>query len=186
MAAQVRQVFANLGGILEGVGSTFSNVVEFTTYVVGRDSVQAYIAARTDLYPEIFPRRRLSPQHPAGGRRPRQGGVPAGDQGRRRAALTNRQLSSDDPTRSPRACRRTAPSPSGEGWGEGEKVVRPEPSRRELVEGRWAARYTLSSRSVGLRIPSHSTNAIIIRADPPSDTGHPQYSPTAPSGSAPT
>ena len=55
MAAQVRQVFANLGGILEGVGATFSNVVEFTTYVVGRDSVQPYIAARTDVYPEIFP-----------------------------------------------------------------------------------------------------------------------------------
>lgn len=55
MAAQTRQVFANLGGILEGVGATFSNVVEFTTYVVGRDSVQAYIAARTDVYPEIFP-----------------------------------------------------------------------------------------------------------------------------------
>ena len=55
MAAQVRQVFANLGGILEGVDATFSNVVEFTTYVVGRDSVQAYIAGRTDLYPEIFP-----------------------------------------------------------------------------------------------------------------------------------
>ena len=55
MAAQVRQVFANLGGILEGVDATFSNVVEFTTYVVGRDSVQAYIAARTDVYPEIFP-----------------------------------------------------------------------------------------------------------------------------------
>ena len=55
MAAQVKQVFANLGGILEGVDANFSNVVEFTTYVVGRDSVQAYIAARTDLYPELFP-----------------------------------------------------------------------------------------------------------------------------------
>lgn len=55
MAAQVRQVFANLGGILESVGATFSNVVEFTTYVVGRDSVQTYIAGRTEVYPEIFP-----------------------------------------------------------------------------------------------------------------------------------
>ena len=55
MAAQTRQVFDNLGGILAGAGATFSNVVEFTTYVVGRDSVQPYIAARTDLYPEIFP-----------------------------------------------------------------------------------------------------------------------------------
>ena len=55
MAAQTRQVFDNLGGILAGVGATFSNVVEFTTYVVGRDSVQPYIAARTEVYPEIFP-----------------------------------------------------------------------------------------------------------------------------------
>ena len=55
MAAQTRQVFDNLGGILAGVGATFSNVVEFTTYVVGRDSVQAYIAARTDVYPGLFP-----------------------------------------------------------------------------------------------------------------------------------
>ena len=55
MAAQVRQVFDNLGGILESVDATFSNVVEFTTYVVGRDSVQSYIAGRTDVYPAIFP-----------------------------------------------------------------------------------------------------------------------------------
>ena len=55
MAAQARQVFANLGGILESVDATFSNVVEFTTYVVGRDSVQTYIAGRTEVYPEIFP-----------------------------------------------------------------------------------------------------------------------------------
>ena len=55
MAVQVRQVFANLGGILESVDATFSNVVEFTTYVVGRDSVQTYIAGRTEVYPEIFP-----------------------------------------------------------------------------------------------------------------------------------
>ena len=55
MAAQTRQVFENLGGILESVGATFSNVVEFTTYVVGRDSVQAYIPGRTEVYPGIFP-----------------------------------------------------------------------------------------------------------------------------------
>ncbi len=55
MTAQTRQVFENLGGILESVGATFSNVVEFTTYVVGRDSVQGYIAGRTEVYPGIFP-----------------------------------------------------------------------------------------------------------------------------------
>ena len=55
MTVQTRQVFENLGGILESVGATFSNVVEFTTYVVGRDSVQGFIAGRTEVYPEIFP-----------------------------------------------------------------------------------------------------------------------------------
>ena len=55
MAAQTRQVFENLGGVLESVGATFSNVVEFTTYVVGRESVQRYIAARTDVLPRLFP-----------------------------------------------------------------------------------------------------------------------------------
>ena len=55
MAAQTRQVFENLGGVLESVGATFSNVVEFTTYVVGRESVQDYIAARTGVLPGLFP-----------------------------------------------------------------------------------------------------------------------------------
>ena len=55
MVAQTRQVFKNLGGVLEGVGASFSNVVELTTYVVGRESVQGFIEARTDIFPTIFP-----------------------------------------------------------------------------------------------------------------------------------
>ncbi len=55
MTAQTRQVFDNLEGVLESVGATFSNVVEFTTYVVGRDSVQGFIEGRTEVYPSIFP-----------------------------------------------------------------------------------------------------------------------------------
>ncbi len=35
VAAQTRQVFANLGKVLEAVGASFSNVVELTTYLVG-------------------------------------------------------------------------------------------------------------------------------------------------------
>ena len=54
-AAQTRQVLANIGHILAGAGAGFSNVVEFTTYVVGRDSVQQFIAGRNAVYPEIFP-----------------------------------------------------------------------------------------------------------------------------------
>ena len=53
--AQTRQVFENLGGVLESVGATFSNVVELTTYVVGRDSVQGFIEGRTEVFPTIFP-----------------------------------------------------------------------------------------------------------------------------------
>ena len=55
VAAQTRQVFENIGGVLEGVGANFSHVVEFTTYVVGRDSVQGFIEGRTEVFPTIFP-----------------------------------------------------------------------------------------------------------------------------------
>ena len=55
MAAQTRQVYANLAVILESVGASFSDVVEFTTYVVGRDSVQPFMAARADVFPSLYP-----------------------------------------------------------------------------------------------------------------------------------
>tara|TARA_B100000315_G_scaffold253434_1_gene292221 strand:+ start:213 stop:563 length:351 start_codon:yes stop_codon:yes gene_type:complete len=54
-AAQTRQVFQNLGQVLKGAGASFSDVVEFTTYLVGRESVQAFIRARTEIFPQIFP-----------------------------------------------------------------------------------------------------------------------------------
>ncbi len=55
VAAQTCQVFQNIGQVLEGAGASFSDVVEFTTYLVGRDSVQSFIQARTELFPQIFP-----------------------------------------------------------------------------------------------------------------------------------
>ena len=55
MAAQTRQVYENLGNILNSVGAGFSNVVEFTTYVVGRDSVWPFMNARADIFPDLFP-----------------------------------------------------------------------------------------------------------------------------------
>ena len=45
----------NLRHVLYGTGADFSNVVEFTTYVVGRSSIQEYIKGRSEAYPEIFP-----------------------------------------------------------------------------------------------------------------------------------
>ena len=55
LAAQTRQTYENLGGILESVGASFSDVVEFTTYVVGRESVQPFMAARADIFPSLYP-----------------------------------------------------------------------------------------------------------------------------------
>ena len=55
MAAQTRQTYDNLGAILESVGASFSDVVEFTTYLVGRDSVQPFMAARADIFPSLYP-----------------------------------------------------------------------------------------------------------------------------------
>ena len=55
VAAQTRQVFENLGSVLAAAGAGFSNVVEFTTYLVGRESIQPFIAARTELFPTLYP-----------------------------------------------------------------------------------------------------------------------------------
>ena len=54
-AAQTQQCLRNIGHILEAAGAGFSNVVEFTTYVVGRAAVQGFIDGRTRAYPELFP-----------------------------------------------------------------------------------------------------------------------------------
>ena len=61
VSAQARQTFQNIGKVLESVGATFSNVVEFTTYLVGRDSVQPYLDGRVDIFAEIFPNRDYPP-----------------------------------------------------------------------------------------------------------------------------
>ena len=55
VASQTRQVFENIGQILNAAGATFSDVVEFTTYLVGRDSIEPFIAARSEIFPTIFP-----------------------------------------------------------------------------------------------------------------------------------
>ena len=54
-AAQTRQALENIGHILAGAGAGFSDVVEFTTYVVGRSSVQGYLDGRGEVYPTIYP-----------------------------------------------------------------------------------------------------------------------------------
>ena len=54
-AAQTRQVFENLGNVLETAGGSFADVVELMYYLVGRDSVAPFMEARTAIFDEIFP-----------------------------------------------------------------------------------------------------------------------------------
>jgi enamine deaminase RidA (YjgF/YER057c/UK114 family) len=55
MAAQTRQVYKNLGLILESAGASFSNVVELTTLIVGRENLPAHLEVISELYPTLFP-----------------------------------------------------------------------------------------------------------------------------------
>ena len=55
VGAQTRQVLENIGAVLAAAGASFSNVVEFTTYVVGRESIAPFIEARTALFQRLFP-----------------------------------------------------------------------------------------------------------------------------------
>ena len=54
-AAQTRRVFELIGLILSEAGADFSNVMEFTTYIVGRDSVTGFVEARSELFDELYP-----------------------------------------------------------------------------------------------------------------------------------
>jgi len=54
-AAQTRQALENIGHVLTAAGADFGDVVEFTTYVVGRESVPGYLEGRSEVYPDIYP-----------------------------------------------------------------------------------------------------------------------------------
>ena len=47
--------FRTLAVFWNSAGAGFNNVVEFTTYVVGRDSVPGFIDGRNQVFPDIFP-----------------------------------------------------------------------------------------------------------------------------------
>ena len=55
VGAQTTRVFENIGLILQSLGATFSNVVELTIFLVGRETVEPYRDARADIYEKIFP-----------------------------------------------------------------------------------------------------------------------------------
>jgi enamine deaminase RidA (YjgF/YER057c/UK114 family) len=55
LAAQVPQVFENIGKILKDLGSDFEQVVQFTTYLTKADTIPAWFSARAALFPKLFP-----------------------------------------------------------------------------------------------------------------------------------
>jgi enamine deaminase RidA (YjgF/YER057c/UK114 family) len=61
VATQTRQVFHNIGKILQDAGATFSNVVQFTTYLVADESVRPFLETRSEVFDELYPDRDYPP-----------------------------------------------------------------------------------------------------------------------------
>ena len=55
-AAQIRQAFENIGQILASQGASFSNVVEFTTYLTSADNIPVFMATRKELFARLYPK----------------------------------------------------------------------------------------------------------------------------------
>ncbi len=53
--AQMRQVFANLGHVLEDADMQFANVLKFTTYLVNPGHIESFYACRAKIFQTIFP-----------------------------------------------------------------------------------------------------------------------------------
>lgn len=54
VAGQMPVVFRNLGSVLEKIGGAFSDVLELTTYLVGVEAREPWMAARGDVYAEHY------------------------------------------------------------------------------------------------------------------------------------
>ena len=52
--AQMRQVFSNIGGILNGLGLGYNHVVKFTTFLVHSQDLEAFMKVRAELFPRLF------------------------------------------------------------------------------------------------------------------------------------
>lgn len=52
--AQFRQVFANLGDVLRGLGTDYARVIKFTTYLVHSQDIALFMEERRALFPTLF------------------------------------------------------------------------------------------------------------------------------------
>src|ERR1700761_2088187 len=53
--AQTRQVFRNIEAALKSAGASWSNVVQFTTYLVHSQDIPKFMAFRLREFPKMFP-----------------------------------------------------------------------------------------------------------------------------------
>ena len=53
-AVQFRQVFANLGDVLRGLGTDYKSVIKFTTYLVHSQDIELFMRERRELFPQLF------------------------------------------------------------------------------------------------------------------------------------
>lgn len=53
--AQARQIYDNIGRLLEDAGTAWDNVVQLTTYIVGRENVPLFLEERTKIINALFP-----------------------------------------------------------------------------------------------------------------------------------
>ena len=57
--AQLRQVMANVGRVLDSAGASWADVVRLVFYVVGADNVEPVRATRADLMRNLYPEGRF-------------------------------------------------------------------------------------------------------------------------------
>lgn len=55
VGAQARQAFRNVSTALAAVGLSPTDVLKTTTYIVGADGLEEFMAARGEIFSELFP-----------------------------------------------------------------------------------------------------------------------------------
>ena len=60
-AGQIPVVFDHIGRILKDLGADYSDVVQYTTYLVGVDKREAWQKGRAELFGRIYPDKKYPP-----------------------------------------------------------------------------------------------------------------------------
>ena len=55
VAAQAKQVYANITNLVQAAGGTIADVVQFRAYLTSPDLLPAFVAARNEVFAEAFP-----------------------------------------------------------------------------------------------------------------------------------